>query len=201
MPKHYSGTNGGAVEWSYLVDVEKMSGEPKTITFKADERQRMDLARRLAIVSVESAEAVVTLQKVSGGIIHAMGTVRSDLTQSCVVSLAPVPAHIEDQFEGWFGDKSATAVSFAKARSEREVKKGHTEIEVMEESADPEPIVGGKVDVGELATQFLSLALDPYPQAEGVAHVYTAEPSKKDNEGAELRRSPFEALKDWKEKR
>lgn len=200
MPKHYSGTNSGAVEWSYLVDIEKLSHEPRTFTFTADERQRADLARRLAIVSVEEAEAVVTLQKVSGGIIHAMGTVRSSLTQSCVVSLAPVPARIEDEFEGWFGDKTATALSFAKARSEREVKKGHTEIEVMEESADPEPIIGGKVDIGELATQYLSLALDPYPQAEGVEHVYTAEPPK-DSDGAELRRSPFEALKDWKEKR
>lgn len=201
MPKYYSGgINSGAVEWSCLVDVEKLSSEPKTFSFKADERQCMDLARRFGIVSVEEAEAVVTLQKISGGIIHAMGTVRADLTQSCVVSLAPVAAHVEDEFEGWFGDKAASAVSFAKARSEREVKKGHTEIEVMEESADPEPIIGGKVDIGELATQYLSLALDPYPQAEGVANVYVSEP-KEDNDGAELRKSPFEALKDWKENR
>jgi hypothetical protein len=200
MPKQYFAGGGGA-EWSHVVDIDKLSSEPRTFTFSADERQRIDLARRLAIVSIEEAKAVVTLQKIGGGIVHALGTVRAELTQACVVSLAPVPVHIEDEFEGWYGDKTATAVSFAKARSEREVKKGHTEIEVMEESADPEPIIGGKIDIGELATQYLSLALDPYPRAEGVSPVYSIGPSDKDGEGAELRKSPFEALKDWKEKR
>ena len=199
MPKQY---NSGGAEWSHTVDVEKISAEPKRYQFAADDRQRIDLARRLGVVSVEKAECIATIQKVSGGTYHAIGTVRADLTQSCVVSLAPVPAHIEDEFEGWYSDKDANAVSFAKARSEREVKKGQTEIEVLEESADPEAVVGGKIDIGELATQYLSLARDPYPQAEGVAHVYTANPpGTKDGEGAELRKSPFEALKDWKEKR
>ncbi len=196
MPKQY---NAGGAEWSFTVDVEKISTEPKRFQFAADERQRIDLARRLGIVSVEKAECIATIQKVSGGTYHALGTVRADVTQSCVVSLAPVPASIEDEFEGWYSDKDANAVSFAKARSEREVKKGQTEIEVLEESVDPEPVIGGKVDIGELATQYLSLALDPYPQADGVAHVYTAPAPDKD--GAELRKSPFEALKDWKEKR
>ena len=134
------------------------------------------------------------------GSIQAMGTVVADLTQACVVSLAPVTAHIEEEFEGWFGDKSS-AVSFARARHEREAKKGHVEAEVLEESIDPEPIVGGKADIGELATQYLSLALDPYPHAEGVAYEFSAGPATKDAEGANLRKSPFEALKDWKEKR
>lgn len=198
MPKQY---NSGGAEWSYVVDVEKISAEPKRYHFEADDRQRIDLARRLAIMSVEKAECIATIQKVSGGTFHVMGTVRADITQSCVVSLAPVPASVEDEFEGWYSDKDANAVSFAKARSERDVKKGQTEIEVLEESADPEQIVGGKIDIGELATQFLSLALDPYPQADGAAHVYTANPPAADGEGAELRKSPFEALKDWKEKR
>jgi len=198
MPKQYN--SSGNAEWSHRIDIEKLSIEPKTFIFSADERQRIDLARRMAIVSVESAEAVVTLQKVGGGTIHALGTIRADVTQSCVVSLAPVTDHIEDEFEGWFGDKSASAVSFAKARTERDVKKGQTEIEVLEESTDPEPIIGGKVDIGELATQYLSLALEPYPRAEGVNPVYVAGP-KDSGEGAEIRKSPFEALKDWKEKR
>jgi len=199
MAKVYG--QSGVAEWSHLVDIEQLSAEPKTYKFDADERQRVDLARRFAILSVEEARATVTLQKVGGGIIHAIGSVQADVTQACVVSLAPVAAHIEDEFEGWFGDRTSTAVSFAKARLEREAKKGGGEAEVLEESLDPEPVIGGKVDIGELATQYLSLALDPYPRAEGVSPVYSIGPSDKDDAGAELRKSPFEALKDWKEKR
>jgi len=199
MPKHYGGPE--KTEWTYLVDIADLSSGPKTFKFKADERERTDLARRFGIVSIERAEASITLQKVGGGMVHAIGSVRADVTQACTISLAPLPTHVEDDFEGWFSDKAEAAVSFAKARTEREAKKGQSEIEILEESVDPEPIVAGKVDIGELATQYLSLSLEPYPHAEGVAHVYSAEPPDSGKEGAEIRKSPFEALKDWKEKR
>lgn len=200
MAKQYGAPKN---EWSHTVSVEELSHEPKTYKFEADEQERIDLARRFGILAIERAEAAVTLQRVDASTVQAIGYVKADLTQACVVSLAPMPVHVEDEFEGWFGDKTK-AVSFARAKSEREAQKGHTEAEILEESIDPEPILGGKLDIGELATQYLSLALDPYPQAEGVERVYTAEPPSRkgsDGEGAEFRRSPFEALKDWKEKR
>ncbi len=198
MPKSYNASE--KTEWSYLVDVERLSDEPEIFTFEADERQRTDIARRLAINSIEYAKASITIQRAGGGIFHAMGTIDADVTQACVTTQAPVQGHIEDEFEGWFGDKTSNAVSFAKARSEREAKKGHIEAEILEESADPEPIIGGKIDIGELATQYLSLALDPYPRAEGAGSEFLIEPPA-DKEGAQIRKSPFEALKDWKEKR
>ena len=158
------------------------------------------MARRMGIVSIEFAKATVTVQRAGGGMIHAIGTIEADVTQSCVVSQVPVKGHIEDEFDGWFADKAST-VSFAKARSEREAKKGIIEAEILEESADPEPIIGGKIDIGELSTQYLSLALDPYPRAEGAASEFVIEPPKGGKEAPKPRKSPFEALKDWKEKR
>ncbi len=196
MPKSYT---QGASEWSYVVQAEDVGHEPKTIRFEASEQERADLARRLAILSVEEADATVTLQRASG-MIHAMGVVHAAVVQSCVATLAPVRTVLEEEFEGWFGDKSS-AVSFAKARSERDAKKAHVEAEILEESVDPEPITGGKIDVGELATQYLSLALPPYPRAEGAPERHEFGPKGAKEEGASLRKSPFEALKDWKEKR
>lgn len=198
MPKNY--THNEKAEWSHLLDIEHIGAEPKTHTFKATAEQRVDLARRMGVASVEKAQASVTVQRVSGGLIHALGSIQADLTQNCVVSLGPVPAHIEDEFEGWFGDREK-AVSFAKAKNEREIKKGQSELEILEEAVDPEPIINGKIDIGELATQYLSLALDPYPRAEGVSSKYIVPEGAEDKAGAELRKNPFEALKDWKEKR
>lgn len=195
MPKNYTQPTS---EWSYLVNIEDIGDEPKIVKFTASERQRIDLARRLGVVSVEEANATVTLQHAGGGMIHAMGSLQASLTQSCVVTLAPVPDIIQEEFEGWFGDK-ASAVSFARAKSEREAKKAHVEAELLEESVDPEPIIGGKIDIGELATQYLSLSINPYPRAEGAPERHEFGP--KQGEGASIRKSPFEALKDWKEKR
>lgn len=198
MVKRYTGEKS---EWSHLVDIKDIEDGPKTFSFEATDQQRADLARRLLVESVEDASASVTLQRVGGGVIQAIGTVCAEVTQNCVVSLVPVTASVEDQFEGWFGDKT-NAISFTKARTEREAKKGHIEAEVLDESVDPEPIIGGMVDIGELATQYLSLAIDPYPRAEGVTAEFVAEPPPaKPGEGSSLRKNPFEALKDWKEKR
>ncbi len=199
MPKKYSGQD--SAEWTVLVDIDKLSAEPKTFRFEASEQERVDLARRLAILSVEHANAVVTLQRLKGNIIHAIGTLQAEVTQACVVSLAPVAQSIQEEFEGWFGDDDS-AVSFARAKSDREAQKANMEVEILEESVDPEPIINGKVDIGELTSQHLALSLDPYPHAPGVKYelgVDTKDQAAKD--GANLRKNPFEALKDWKEKR
>ncbi len=197
MPKSYHTV---VSEWSYLVSVDDIERTPKVYNFEANDTQRINLARRLNVISVERAKASVTIQNIGGGVFHALGHVEADVTQACVVSLAPVHTHAQDDFEGWFGDKG-TAVNFAKAKSDREAKKGHIEAEILDEAVDPEPIIGGKMDVGELATQYLSLAIDPYPHAEGVSVEYIAAPPATPDAGAEIRKNPFDALKDWKEKR
>ena len=51
---------------------------------------------------------------------------------------------------------------------------------------DPEPLVGGVVDLGALATEFLILGLDPYPRKQGA--VFEAPQEEKPESG------PFAAL-------
>jgi len=69
--------------------------------------------------------------------------------------LEPVAARVSEAFEATFAEGAAI--------------EEETEIEVDYAAADPpEPIVGGRLELGELAAQHLSLALDPYPRAPGV---------------------------------
>jgi hypothetical protein len=51
---------------------------------------------------------------------------------------------------------------------------------------DPEPLEGGIVDLGALATEFLILGLDPYPRKPGAVFVPP--------QGADLDQGPFAAL-------
>jgi hypothetical protein len=198
MAKNYKGMIS---EWSVLVDVDSVpTATPKSFHIEATEDERVDLARRMGILSVERAVADITLQRVRGGVIHALGTLYADVTQACVISLAPIAESMETEFEGWFGGDDA-AVSFARAKSEREAKKPGVETEILEESVDPEPIINGKIDIGELAAQHMSLSLDPYPHAQGVAYELGVDSHEETPEGINLRKNPFEALKDWKEKR
>ena len=67
------------------------------------------------------------------------------------------------------------------------------EVEIDPESEDPpEPLEGGALDLGELVSEELALALDPYPRKPGVAPVdlsFGAPEEESDEED-----SPFAAL-------
>ena len=70
---------------------------------------------------------------------------------------------------------------------------------MIDEKDDPEPIVDGLIDIGELVTQHLSLQLDPFPHKEG-EHFETGDESFVQRPNEE-RQNPFAGLKALKEKK
>lgn len=188
-------------EFSFPVAVAKIGREPLTVTFEADERQRALLAKRYGILSVDSLAGQAVLCRESDGMTIAVkGAFKATVTQACVVTLEPVPDEIEEDFEGWYLDESQ-AKSFMKARKLRadtEIDDPFDEHEdeqtmMPAEHDDPEPVLNGSVEVGELVAQYLSLALDPYPKSEkalALGPVGDDSPPEKT--------SPFAVLKDLK---
>jgi uncharacterized metal-binding protein YceD (DUF177 family) len=130
---------------------------------------------------------------------HVSGKFNALVVQECVVTLEPVETSLSEPVEGYFADKEK-AVSFAAAKRAREGSKNQGEVEILEESDDPEPLHNGMIDLGELVVQHLSLALPPYPHKEGVTYEMGDERFALD-EKSPLKKNPFEALKDWKENR
>lgn len=195
MVKRKSSTGEG---WSYLLDQGEIGVQTLTKKLKAGEPECKAVAERLKLVSVQSLSAEMTLSRVPGNkaVIHIQGIVKASVTQSCVVTHAPVKEYIEEEFEAWYADP-ASFVSIAKARHERQGKSkdGDVEIPVMEEREDPEPIVNGKIDLGDLVTQYLSLGLNPYPRAHGAEEGESVEVAASPSA---IRKNPFEALKNWK---
>ncbi|MCB1532467.1 MAG: DUF177 domain-containing protein [Alphaproteobacteria bacterium] len=182
-------------EWSHWINVGEIEDTAQVFDIKPDEEQRKALARRLEVEEVKAIGAHITLQR-RGQVIFVQGTVSADVVQNCVVTLEPIETHIEEEFEAWFADP-AQAVPLSKARRERDLKKGGSEVPMLEESEDPEAIIDGKIDLGELAVQYLSLGINPYPHAEGVEY---ENPAEAEREASDHRKNPFAALKDWKDK-
>lgn len=113
------------------------------------------------------------------------------------MTLEPIDLHIEDQFSARYADYERAA-SFTKAQHERKAKVELDELPIMEEEEDPEPMVGGRVDVAELVIQYLSLAINPYPHIDFVK--YEENEPKEQAFGGVLRVNPFAALKNWRPK-
>jgi len=185
-------------EWSHFIRAEEVPSGGQWVTLAANENEREEIAGRLGIRSIDKLEAKLhLLPKNSGHILEVDGNLAADVVQNCVMTLEPIGSHIEDQFSAWYADYDRAA-SFTKAQHDRKAKIELEELPIMEEEEDPEPMVGGQVDLAELVVQYLSLAINPYPHSDSVKSEKN-EP-KEQAFGGTLRVNPFAALKNWRPK-
>lgn len=194
--KKKTATAAPAPEWSVLVDAQTVTSTPQKTRIAASEEERKALCTRLGLNNISSLSADVTLHREKGSVIHVNGLMKASVMQVCSVTTDPVQTQIEETFEGWFADQDRI-VMLAKARHERLGRMTDSEIPILDESEDPEPLVNGMIDIGELVVQHLSLAVDAFPRRRGLEDTEIIDVSAGDP-AALVRRNPFEALKNWK---
>lgn len=183
-------------EWSYFYNADAMNGSREVVKISPNAEEARRLSLRLGLISLDKLEAELVIAHKPGDVAyHITVKYKADLTQACAVTLEPVKTQLEDEFEAWFADPEGP-VSFVKLKHERQVQKAQEELPILEEKDDPEAIIDGKIDLGELVTQYLSLGIDPYVRAEGVVLQVKAEPEGPNE--PDLIKNPFAALKDWK---
>jgi uncharacterized metal-binding protein YceD (DUF177 family) len=157
-----------ALPLSRPVRVDPLPRDGLDVTVEASAEEREKLAAFNDLLGLSSLKAVFQLHPLAEGDVRVVGRLTADVVQSCVVTLDPVPAHID----------APIAVDFAPEGSEEEF---------AEDEDAPEPIVDGMIDLGRIAAEFLTLNLDPYPRKEGAVF----EAPIDDEEGAQSR---FSAL-------
>jgi uncharacterized metal-binding protein YceD (DUF177 family) len=89
----------------------------------------------------------------SGSKVHVRGRVRAKVGQTCVVTLEPIENGVDEEVD----------LTFAPGADETE-----GEVELRPDQDPPEPLTGDTIDLGQLATEFLVLGIDPYPRKSGV---------------------------------
>jgi uncharacterized metal-binding protein YceD (DUF177 family) len=178
-------------ELSRPFPVARISEGGEAFHFEAAPDERAALALRFDLVDLPSLEAEGEIFAFDHGRrARVEGIIRARVVQSCVVTLSPVPAIIEDSFV-----RTYAAAPIRSSAAEQEV--------VLDLNAEdpPEILEGGVVDVGEAVAETLGLALDPYPRVAGVelADVTdAADPSAPQNvtqTTENKRESPFSMLK------
>jgi hypothetical protein len=82
--------------------------------------------------------------------------------QTCVVTLDPFPATIREPVDVVFAPEEVVA------RVESESARFADEsVDIADTPDPPDPIIGGYIDLGAVAAEFLTLGLDPYPRKPG----------------------------------
>ncbi|HSK39707.1 MAG TPA: DUF177 domain-containing protein [Arenibaculum sp.] len=176
-------------EFSRPADVDAVTADEMVRTVEATPQERRALAERLELEALDSLVATLRLRRVRGGeMVSVRGTIVADVVQTCVVTLEPVRNHVEDTFEEVFAPPHLVPELGP-----------DVEFDPLDEDI-PEPIENGRIDLGELTAQHLSLSLDPYPRVPGLEHLDTTAGEMGDHTGDETgapgpeRRNPFAAL-------
>lgn len=144
-------------------------------------------AERAEIASLQDLQALpamsftYTLRHISGGGLRLKGRLEADVVQTCVVSLDPVPAHLDVDLEAEF---------WPPAVIEQTEAENPTQPSPL---ADwPEPIQDGKIDLGPIIYESLATALDPYPRKQGARVDWPEEDG--DEQAKKAGQGPFAAL-------
>lgn len=153
--------------FSRLVDVRALPAPGVEMTIEANEAERAAVAQLLGALAVARLEGVYRLKPGSGGQVMATGTARAALTRACVLTLDPLDENVDEQVEVVFApepEKSAAHRALTAGRGGREEE---VDLAALSSVDPPDPIVDGKVDLGALTTEFVSLGLCPYPHKPG----------------------------------
>jgi hypothetical protein len=159
--------------WQVLVAVEDVAETGARFGLVADAQVRAAVARIAGLRDLPRLEANFDVTRRGAGL-HVAGMVSATVGQLCVVTLEPLVNEVEEAID---------LVFVPQPSAERE----DGEVGAHGESADEtEPLIGGLVDLGALAIEFLILGLDPYPRKPGAVFQPPA--------GAKPDESPFAAL-------
>ena len=146
-------------EFSRPLVVDTLGADGGEREIEANPAECRALARRFhleAVVSLSATLRLIRLHGTNAGMVRVRGRLVAEVVQSCVVTLVPVPARVEESFSALFSPEAVAGGD-------------ESLLDPFADDEDvPEAMVRGVVDLGELTAQHLSLALDPYPRAPGV---------------------------------
>jgi hypothetical protein len=158
--------------WTVPIRVEDVPETGRRVEFAADDSIRTTLAEAAGVNELTRLEATFDLTRHGRSGLHVVGEISATVRQTCVVTLEPISNEVIEPVDLLFAPAGAQTGLAA---------------ELPVEAGDPpEPIIGGMVDLGAVATEFLMLGIDPYPRKPGA--VFEAP------RGADRDATPFAAL-------
>ena len=173
-------TTGKMDPWRVPIVVAQIPDTGLHRDVEADVAARAAMAELAGLREVLSMSASFDVIPKGDGRFQVRGNVSARIGQTCVVTLDPIENELDEPIDLVFAPPEQIPALADLVDAEVE-----GEVEIPD---PPEPIVGGVIDLGRLATDALLLGVDPYPRKPGAAfepQVTAADPED----------HPFAALK------
>jgi uncharacterized metal-binding protein YceD (DUF177 family) len=160
---------------SHKITIASLPRMGQHVAVKASEAICQQIADQLHLPSMQMLDAHFQIVPSRSGLIRVTGEVKARVEQVCIVSLEAFPFDINETIDLRFIEADKLEKP-AKAEVER----------TLEDEDPPDPIYDGVIDLGELAVEFVALALEPFPRKPGVELPVQLNPTKEE--------SPFAVL-------
>jgi uncharacterized metal-binding protein YceD (DUF177 family) len=141
--------------WSVPVTVDDIPETGLHLEIEPAAAARAELAAFANVRELPRLSAVFDLTRRGAGV-EVSGQVKALVGQTCVVSLEPMETEVDEAVDLIFLPVRVGAEAPADSEGESHQVK-------LDEDVS-EPLIGGKVDLGAIATEFLILGIDPYPR-------------------------------------
>lgn len=168
--------------WHVPVARDDIDENGKHFALEAGDAERAAVAGLAGLRALPRLHADFDVTRQGAGL-RVRGRLVATVGQTCVVTLEPLTNEIDESVDLLF--MPAPAADSGEAAS--------SEAAAEPKWDDPEPLVGGVVDLGAIATEFLVLGLDPYPRKAGAK--FEPPPQRQGDE------SPFAGLAGLAKKR
>ena len=161
--------------WSFPVRRDDVPDTGLHLDLVADEATRAAIAAIAGVRGLPRLAATFDVVRQGNGL-KVTGEVVARVEQTCVVSLEPMTSELREPVD----------LAFVPPRDGEHPEESEEAID-PDAADEPEALLDGVADLGAAATEFLLLAIDPYPRKAGA--VFEAPPTRADP-GAH----PFAAL-------
>ena len=139
--------------WSYRIARDEVAEQGRHVDLVADEVARAAIARSANLLDLPRLTASFDVNPSGRGGLHIEGEVTSTIVRECVVTLEPMEQNLVEPIVLTLTPEVAEATE--------------TDVSADDETDSLEPLVGGTVDLGAIATEYFLLGIDPYPRKPG----------------------------------
>ncbi len=138
--------------YSHPLAIANLPGESHVV-LAPDKAACQRIATFLGLAAVDVLSVKVQILASRGGLIKIKGDLHARVQPLCVISLEPFPISLNEP----------VAIEFAPAALIARMTQ-RAEAEEQEDFEPPDELIGNSIDLGAVVTEFLALALPPYPR-------------------------------------
>lgn len=140
-------------ELSRLVDLQELKSNPEIVfDIRATATECKELAQRLGVLEVKELNAHMIISRGARSDLYKVeGDLVSRVIQECCVTLSPIEEAIHEQFS-----ECLTTSPTALEQADEEESDANRPVDLIQNNT---------IDVGEILSQWLALALNPYPRS------------------------------------